>query len=126
MATRTHKTTSKSKTIPLTVNTLVYHKKLRPLGIGCVSKVSASRARVNFGLSDVKTCALTMLEPIDTSKYPRVSFEYYRSAIMDAASEPSIVVLGNEVRQYVGIGWITLRVVTEDDLKKYPRVVDGE
>jgi hypothetical protein len=32
-------------------------------------------------------------------------------------------IVGNELKEFVGIGWITIRVATEDDLKQYPRVI---
>lgn len=104
-------------------NTLVRHKTLKTLGIGCVAKVMSKKAKVNFGLEDVLTCSQTALIPIDTSKCKTVTFLEFKNRILSDKSTLNNVIVGNELKEYVGIGWVTLRVVTEDDLKKYPRVV---
>jgi len=31
--------------------------------------------------------------------------------------------VGNELKHYVGIGWVTEKVITYNDLKLYPRVI---
>lgn len=38
--------------------------------------------------------------------------------------KPGIVIDGDRVMEYVGIGWIELRKATEADLKKYPKLTD--
>jgi hypothetical protein len=109
-------------------NTLVTHKKLRTLGIGCVSKkLSKGKVKVNFGTDDTMTCSEKALNPIDTSKCKTVSFQKYRNRIMMAdktTKNLNYAIVGNELKHFVGIGWVTQRVVTHGDLEKYPRVVD--
>ena len=105
------------------VNTLVTHKKLKSLGIGCIAKELSKSYRVNFGIEDVLTCKKTAVEPVDTSACKTVSFQEFRSRIMSDKSTLDYAIVGNELKHYVGIGWLTERVVTEVDLKKFPRVI---
>lgn len=104
-------------------NTLVRHKQLRSAGIGCVSKILKDKVKVNFGTDDVMTCSLKMLIPVDTSKCKTVTLREYQSRILIDKSKLDDVIVGNELRHFVGIGWTTTRVVTEEDLRKYPRVI---
>lgn len=104
------------------VNTLVMHKKLN-LGIGCISKEFKNSVGVNFGLDDNKKCSLSALNIIDTSNCKTVTFQEYKSRILKSDSTLNDVIVGNELRHYVGIGWTTTRVVTMNDLNKYPRVI---
>ncbi len=107
-------------------NTLVTHKKIKSLGIGCVSKILSKKVKVNFGTEDVVTCDPKMLELVDTSKCKTISFsEFKAKTITNGFPNGEVtMIVGNEIKQYVGIGWVTKRTVTHDDLNKYPRVVD--
>ncbi len=106
------------------VNTLVTHKNFKSLGIGCVSKVMKSSCRVNFGTEDVSTCRNTALVEVDTSKCKTIPFSEIRSlSIANSDKLTGLYIFGNELRRWVGVGWVTERVVTIDDLRKYPRVV---
>jgi hypothetical protein len=103
------------------VNTLVRHKSF---GVGCVSKKLSNKVKVNFGLYDVKTCVLSSLQEIDTEKCKTIDLhELNKLAIGNSKELPVYIIVGNELRHYVGIGWVTHRVITESDLKKYPRVI---
>mgnify|MGYP001194047342 CR=1 FL=1 len=104
-------------------NTLVTHKKLQSLGIGCISKVLSKSVKVNFGLSDTKTCSTNQLNLVDVSNCKTVPFNDFRNRILQDKSDFNFAIVGNELKEYVGIGWITLRVVQPSDLLKYPRVV---
>jgi hypothetical protein len=75
---------------------------------------------VNFGLDGVMTCRKDSLEVLDTSKCATVPFEAYRTRILKDKSEFNYCIIGNEVRHFVGIGWIIEKVVDENDLTKYP------
>lgn len=105
------------------INTLVRHKKIKSLGIGCVSKVLKSSVKVNFGTEDVMTCKPKMLTAIDTSNCKTVTFREFQRRILNDQSTLNRCIVGNELKEYVGIGWITLNVITEADLQKYPRVI---
>jgi len=107
-------------------NTLVRHKKLKSLGIGCVSKIMSKSLKVNFGTEDVMNCKAEMLVPVDVSKSKTITFsEFQRKTATNSWSSGKVqVIIGNEVKEYVGIGWISVRVVTDDDLRKYPRIVE--
>jgi hypothetical protein len=105
------------------VNTLVTHKKLKSLGIGCIAKELKNSYKVNFGTEDVLTCKKDAVEIVDTSKCKTISFQEFRGRIMSNKLTTDCVIVGNELKQYVGIGWVTLNVVTMDDLQKHPRVI---
>ena len=105
------------------VNTLVTHKKLKSLGIGCIAKELKSSYKVNFGRDDVLTCKKAAVEVVDTSKCQTVTFEEFRHRILKDNSTLNRVIIGNEIKEYVGIGWITIGTVDMDDLQKYPRVI---
>lgn len=104
-------------------NTLVTHKKFRELGIGCVAKVLKKSVQVNFGARMVKTCDPDELVRIDVKDCKTISLRKYTDRVL-MSSGPDMVILGNEVMHFVGIGWTFTRVVNVEDLKKYPRVVD--
>lgn len=103
-------------------NTLVFHKRNKTLGIGCISTVLTKSVKVNFGTHDVKTCNQSMLEIIDTTKCKTVTFNEYKTRVLKDNGANDVIV-GNELQKFVGIGWVTTRVVTLNDLKKYPRVI---
>ena len=105
------------------VNALVRHKKLKTLGIGCISKELKSSYKVNFGLDDVLTCKKNAVEIIDTSKCKTITYSEYRNRIINEKSTINKCIVGNELKEYVGIGWISLRAINSDDLTKYPRVI---
>ena len=90
------------------VNTLVRHKKLISLGIGCIAKEYPKHYTVNWGLDDSTKCLKSAVVEIDTSKCRTVDFHKYRSRVLMA--DPSLewlndVILGNVVQHFVGIGW---------------------
>ena len=104
------------------INTLVTHKKLK-LGIGCILKVLSKSVKVNFGVFDTKTCKVDQLKVVDTSNCKTVISHEYSSRILKDKSDLNDVIVGNKLKHYVGIGWITTRVITIEDLKHYPRVI---
>ena len=107
------------------VNTLVKHKDLSSLGIGCVSKELKRSCRVNFGPNDCWTVSKRLLEPIDVSKCKTISFQRYKRRILNVVNlDINKVIVGNEIHEFVGIGWIILGTITEDDLLMYPRVIE--
>lgn len=110
----------------LKTNTLVTHTKLKTLGIGCIAKVHAKHYTVNWGLDDNSKCLKSVVKVVDVSKCKTVPFNDYRNRIM--MTDPKTknlddVILGNIVQHFVGIGWTNRRVVTEEDFKRIPRVV---
>ncbi len=107
-------------------NTLVTHKKLSSLGIGCVSRIFKKKVRVNFGMDDVIDISPSELLPVDTSNCMTISMADARriSRGIEKQGDPLTIIIGNELKQYVGIGWVSQRVITMDDLKRYPRLVD--
>jgi len=104
------------------INTLVTHK-TKNLGIGCIAKELKNSYKVNFGTNDVITCKKDVINIIDTSKCKTMSFQELKKITYGNASINNYVIIGNELKEYVGIGWITIRITTLDDLKNYPRVV---
>ena len=102
------------------VNTLVTHKKHK--GICCVSKELTNHYIINVGLRDTKKVSKSSVKVVDTSNCKTITFTDFRVMSMTNKVDTNVIV-GNELKQYVGIGWVTVRLVTYDDLKKYPRVV---
>lgn len=104
------------------VNTLVRHKKLKSLGIGCVSKVKKNKIAVNWGTDDTAEHTESVLIPIDTSKCKTVTMSEFRTRNITNDWD-ELVIIGNEVKNWVGIGWVSRGIVTENDLTKYRRLV---
>lgn len=109
----------------LKINDLVTDTSGKHHGIGCVSKVFKNQVQVNFGLYDSVKISPSKLVLVDTSLCKTVTLSEYQSRIMCVKTNDSLndCIVGNEVRHFVGIGWTKQRVVTEDDLKVFPRVV---
>ena len=109
----------------LTTNTLVRHKKLTSLGIGCIAKVLPKTYMVNFGTEDCVKLKENELILVDTSKCKTISFQEFRVKGMNNSfkSDSVRMIVGNLLQEYVGIGWITKGVVTDEDLQKYTRVI---
>lgn len=105
------------------INTLVRHKKKPDIGIGCIAKIHKNNFSVNFGTYDVLKVSAENLIEIDTSKCKTITAHEYQKRIISDSSTLNDAIVGNELKHYVGIGWITTRVITETDLLKYPRVV---
>jgi len=106
----------------MNVNSLVTHKKF-DLGIGCIAKVLKNSVQVNFGKDDVKTCKKTALTIIDTSKCKTIDFKDLQTEALVNSDKLGIVIIGNVVHRWVGIGMVAEKVVTIDDLRKYRRAV---
>jgi hypothetical protein len=105
------------------VNTLVMHKKLKTLGIGCVAKELKHSCKVNFGLEDTIMVKKDLLEEVDVSECKTISFKEFSSYILKSNPPHNYCIVGNELRHFVGIGWIKVRAIIHDDLMKYPRVI---
>ena len=107
------------------VNTLVTHKRYNKLGIGCVANVvsNGKKLKVNFGTENVLVCQPKTLKEVDVSECKTISFQDLRRKTLTNTVDLEYVIIGNEVKQWVGIGFVSCGVVTEDDLKKYFRVV---
>ena len=107
------------------VNTLVTHKKLSHLGIGCIAKVKKDSFIVNWGTTDSMLTKATMLDEVDTKDCKTLKFHEFKTlSIANSDELPEFVIVGNEKKHWVGIGWVSHGVVTLDDLKKYPRIVE--
>lgn len=106
------------------VNDLVMHKEVPSLGIGCVSKVLPTKLKVNFGRDDVMTCLEKNLTVIDVSNCRTIPFSEYARRVLNNNSDLNDAIIGNVLMHFVGIGWVQNRVITEQDLKKYPRVTE--
>lgn len=70
--------TKKVKTNEPGVNTLVRHKKLTTLGIGCISKVHPKHYTVNWELNDSNKCLKTAVEEVghyEDGRYPNKEYK---------------------------------------------------
>lgn len=105
----------------LSVNSLVTSRKFE--GIGCVSKVFSKHVNVNIGKTGSVKILKKFIDAVDTSKCKTITFHAYKNQILVNDPNLTYVILGNELMHYVGIGWVSSRVVDGEDLKKFPRVV---
>lgn len=103
------------------VNTLVRHKGKKFEGIGCVSKVLSKKVKVNHGTEAVMTCDPSQLVLVDVSKCKTMTMREIRKGFNDCSL--GYVIMGNELKNNVGICLVSHGVVTESDLLKYPRAV---
>jgi hypothetical protein len=112
----------------LQVNTLVTHKTKGFQGIGCIAKVKGIKSPkyvVNTGLEGFMTVSATSLVEVDTKGCKTMSFSEFQSKSISNSfkKDEGTLIIGNVVKEYVGIGWIDIRVATEEDLKNLKRVV---
>jgi hypothetical protein len=106
------------------INTLVRHKKGKFNGIGCISKVNHKTVKVNVGKRDVTNYKKDDIEVVDVSDCKTITFfDLRRMMLCNSKDMPDLFIIGNMVNQYMGIGAIQVRVVTESDLATYPRVI---
>lgn len=107
----------------MVINTFVELKGLPFLGIGCVSKVLKKTVRVNFGTDDCIILDPKQLVLVDVSKTETITFQEFQTMSMANAVRTPALIIGNEVKEWVGIGWISKRIVTKQDLLKLKRVI---
>lgn len=116
---------TKNKTHKMKVAQLVTSTNRQFAGIGCVSKVLKKSVRVNHGTDSVMTCNPQNLSLVNTENCKTLKFsDFKRMSVVNSKDLPSCVIIGNEVNEYVGIGWISRGVVEPEDLKKYPLIVE--
>lgn len=105
------------------INTLVTHKK-SSYGIGCISKILKRGCVVNFGLNDSVCCKSSQLTPLDVSSCKTITFNEVKAMMLSNSDKlPKYLIIGNELQEYVGIGWIKKRIITVEDLTEYQRVI---
>lgn len=103
---------------------LVYHKDLQGmLGIGVIIQARRRSALVKFGL-DTSPFPNSDLDLIDTSHTKTIPlWELKKQTALGKPAYPKIII-GNQLHEYVGIGYIAIKIINEDDLHMYPRVID--
>jgi hypothetical protein len=96
--------------------------------IGVITRILETRVEVRFTEEDFYKFKFEQIVPVDISESFTVSFSELRrrSITNNFDNFATKVILGNEVKEYVGIGWVLQNYVTEKDLALYPRVVDDE
>jgi hypothetical protein len=104
-------------------NTLVTIKNKPDFGICCISKIFAKHYNVNIGTDGCEKIVKEKCLPIDVKNCKTITFNQFRSRILSDNSTLNDVIVGNELKHYVGIGWVTERVIDYEDLCKYPRVI---
>ena|ERR1035437_9874082 len=103
------------------IKALVTHKHLKSLGIGIVSEKMKKSFRVKFGQNDVRKFHSEFIRFIDTSKSKFVSMD----EIKQKAVKNDNAIFENCLKQYSGSEWMFIRIITEEDLEKYPRVLEN-
>lgn len=105
------------------INSLVTHKHLNSLGIGVVAENLKNAIRVKFGENDVRKFKPAELKSLDLSKCPTVMTSEFERENFRNSVKNEYMIRGNHVEQFTDLGWIYIRIVQEEDLKKYRRVV---
>ena len=84
-------------------------------GIGQVLKVLTKAVKAKFGLNNeyIVTIQPKDLVELDTNGVKRMTY-------FEATKYTDDIIVGNLIKNYVGIGWITIRIVNENDLLKFP------
>lgn len=100
-------------------NTLVKHKHLKSLGIGVVSRTLKSSIEVTFGENDIRKLKPEELRQIDASKIKTVSF----ADVKNRMSKDKYYIHKNVLAQLVGISWIFIRNISEEDLEQFKVVI---
>lgn len=127
------RTRSISRNFEMKINQLVKVKVLiRPAKtdylmngkIGVITRVSKARVEVRFKDDTFIQFRPEQIEIVDTHHCETVPYSRYRKRIIDEKDTLDRVILGNELKAFVGIGWVTEDWVTERLLGMYPRVVD--
>lgn len=108
-------------------NQLVRHSVLTLNGIGVVVKVLKRSILVKWKGGDYSNAQGHMLRAVElppgVRKIPYPVFKKWTETGV-VPDDCATVILGNEVRQWVGIGWVDIGLVQEDDLGKYPIITD--
>lgn len=53
-----------------------------------------------------------------------IGFTDFKRQTFTNTVEKTRVILGNELKEWTGIGWVKLRLISEKDLSSYPRIVE--
>ena len=101
------------------VNKLCYYKK----DICAIAKETKTHYFVNIGTSLQKKVAKSKVIFIDTSNCQEMKYSELKRLMLGNKLEEKVII-GNELKKFVGIGLITERVIKEADLKTYKRIVD--
>ena len=92
--------------------------------IGVITRVLKTRVEVRFKDDTFIKFRPEQIETIATHHCETVAFSRYQARILNQDQELDRVILGNELKKFVGVGWVTEDYVTERLLGMYPRVVD--
>ena len=107
----------------LETNTLVRHKEKPNLGICCTSKIKGNKIVINVGIDEQLSVHVDKLELIAISHCKTKTYQEFKNRVLNNDETFNYCIVGNELKHFVGIGWITKRVITESDLSNYPRIV---
>jgi hypothetical protein len=106
-----------------------YHK---DGSIGVITRVLKQKIEVKFSSTRIYKFNPEQIEIVDVSACETIPFlEMKKSSVTGKAPEingvvHNKVILGNEVSEFVGIGWVLYTYVTKESLSIYARVVDDE
>jgi hypothetical protein len=92
--------------------------------IGVITRVLKTKVEVRFKDDTFIKFRPEQIEIVDTHHCETIPYSRYRNRIIDEKDTLDKAILGNELKQFVGIGWVTVEWVTERLLGMYPRVVD--
>ncbi len=96
--------------------------------IGVISRILKTRIEVRFSSECFMKFRPEQIHIVPTDHCETIPFsEFKRKSITNSFSGEARVIVSNEIKHYVGIGWVIEKFVeNESDLLKYPRLVDDE
>jgi hypothetical protein len=104
------------------VNTLVRKSGMNRIGVIC--RVLKRSVEVRWDQEHFEKVKPESLERVNVAGCRTISFTDFKRQTMLNTVKENRVILGNELKEYVGIGWLTNRLINEEDLLSFPRVVD--
>ena len=96
--------------------------------IGVISRVLKKSVEVRFDENTYIKVKPERIRYVDDSATTTIPWsEFIRKSLThEWDSYKGKIILGNEVKEWVGFGWVTRRIVNDTDLIYWPRVVEDD
>lgn len=111
-----------SNTMKFESGVLVTHREFTKMGIGVVGKHLKVNVRVVWSGGRILNVSPEDLTTVDVSRCETMTHQEYIDRFLKSDGT-RYAILGNQLMEYVGIGWMRSRYITAEDLQNYPRVI---
>jgi hypothetical protein len=92
--------------------------------IGVISRVLKRTVEVRWSENHFEKLKPENLELLPLQWKEALSFTQFARETMTGSVKSCRVILGNELMSYTRVGWIFEKLIEEEDLLRYPRVVN--